>query len=259
METFESLSRWNTSEDFGLQVARGQVRGHRIIHIFGYNPDVDSGVEETVWTFGGIYQHLPSPAIMTVSSGSASDTLAGVGARTIYIRGINGTGNEVEESVNLNGQTAVNTVNSYSEINAVSVIAVGSTGHNVGDIYVGTGTVTLGVPANVFGHVLATENQSMIGHWTVPLDHTGYLIKGNISSGTEGSNDYVIGRLKLRTTDGVVRTAAMVTFANGLVDYDFKYPVRIPPGACISASALTTKNNDKISCYFQLLLIKNPE
>lgn len=258
METFESLSRWNRSEDFGLQVARDQIRGHRIIHVFGYNPDVDSGGQETVWTYGGLYQHLASPANMTVSSASANDTEAGTGARTIYIRGINGTGNEVEEGVTLNGQTPVTTANKYTEINAVSIISVGSGGSNAGDIYVGTGTVTAGVPANVYGHVLAGENQSMMGHWTIPLDHTGFLVNGKIASGTETINSFLIGRLKLRTVDGVIRTAAMVTFANGSVDYDFKYPVRIPPGACVSATVETNKNNDKVSCYFQILLIKNP-
>lgn len=255
----ESLSRWNTTEDFGLQVARGHIRGHRIIHVFGYNPDVDAGIEETVWTYGGIYQHAPSPIQMTVSSGSVNDNSTGTGARIVYIRGINGTGNEIEEPLTLNGQTPVTTQNAYSEINSVSVISVGSGGVNEGQIYVGSGTVTAGVPAIVYGHIQAKDNQSMTGHWTVPLDHTGYLINGKISSGTEGVSDFVLGRLKLRTVDGISRTAAMVSFTNGVINFDFDYPIQIPSGACISATAETAKNNDKISSYFQLLLIKNED
>jgi len=69
----------------------------------------------------------------------------------------------------------------------------------------------------------------------------------------------VIGKLKVRTPDDVIRTAAIVTFFSGEVDYDFKYRVQIPGGACIFANALTTKNDESVSCYFEILLIKNED
>lgn len=252
----ESMTKWNKSEEFYLQVARGHIRNHHIVHIFGYNPDVDSGTEETIWTAGGLYQHLASPTIMTVSSSSVSDTSAGIGARTVYIVGINSTGGEVSETVTLNGQTAVNTTHTYTEIQNATVVSVGSTGHNVGNISIGTGTVTAGVPANIYGHILATENKSLIGHYTVPNGYTGYLISGNISVGATTASKNVIGRLKVREND-IIYTGAIVSFGSGVVSYDFKYPLKINQNACISATALTTTNDEKISCYFQLLLIKN--
>ncbi len=255
---YPSITEDRSTEPFGLQVARNTIQGHRVLHIFGYNPDVDSGAQETVWTYGGLYQHAPSPTIMTVSSSSTDDAAAGTGARTIYITGINGTGLEVSEIVTLNGQTAVNTTHSYTEINYIQVLTAGSNGANAGSLYVGTGTVTLGAPANVYGHVMAGENQSLIGHWTVPTDHTGYLVKGSISSGTPGNNQYVTGRLKLRTSDGIKRTAAIITFATGTVLFDFDYPVQIPGGACVTADVETNKTDDKVSSYFQLVLIKGP-
>ena len=254
----ESLTRWTKSEPFELQVARGQIRGHSIVHIFGYNPDVDSATEETIWTAGGLYQHLDAPAIMTVSSSSASDTSAGVGARSIYIVGINSTGGEVSETVVLNGQTPVNTTHTYTEIQNSSVLSVGSSEHNVGNISIGTGTVTSGVPANIFGHILATENKSLIGHYTIPAGYTGYLIAGGMSSGTEGGTAYVTGRLKVRQND-IVYTSALVTFSNGQVNFDFKYPIPIPAGSCIQATAKSTANNESVSCNFEVLLIKNED
>lgn len=258
MNKNESLSKWNKSEEFWLQVARGQIRGHSIVHIFGYNPDIDSAAEETVWTAGGLYQHLSSPAIMTVSSSSTSDTSAGVGARTVYILGINSTGGEVSEIVTLNGQTPVNTTHTYTEIQRCNVVTVGSTAHNVGNISIGTGTVTSGVPANIYGHILATENASLMGHYTVPIGYTGYLISGSMSSGTESGNSYVTGRLKVKN-NGIIYTLAIVTFNNGQTRFDFTYPVAISENSCIQATAETTANNEKISCYFQLLLIKNED
>jgi len=258
LQVNDSLSKWNKTEEFKLQVARSQIRGHEIRHIFGYNPDVDSAAEETVWTAGGLYVHASSPTIMKVSSTSASDTSNGVGAREIYILGINSTGGEVSEILPLSGQTAVNTFHTYTEIQYCRVVSAGSTGHNVGNISIGTGTVIGGVPAQIYGHILATENGSLMGHFTIPTGYTGYLTSGSISSGTEGGSNYIIGRLKVKE-NGLIYTAAITTFNNGKVDYDFAYPIKVNAGACISATAKSTANNEQVSSYFQLLLIKNQE
>ncbi len=254
---YPSITEDRKSEDLALQIARGTIQGHRVVHVFGYNPDVDSGAQETVWTYGGLYQHAPTAITMTVSSDSANDAAAGTGARTVYITGINGTGGEVDEIVTLNGTTPVSTTHQYSEINRAIVLTAGSGGANAGALYVGSGVVTAGVPATVYGHIAVGENQSLMGHWTVPADHTGFIIKGGISSGTPGNNQYVTGRLKLRT-DGVQHTAAIVTFSTGVVMFDFEYPVMIPAEACVSATVETNKTDDKVSCYFQLVLIKGP-
>ena len=259
LQVNDSLSKWNKTEEFKLQVARSQIRGHDIRHIFGYNPDIDSNVEETVWTAGGLYIHAAAPTIMTVSSTSASDTSNGIGARQIYILGINSTGNEVSETVTLNGQTAVNTFHTYTEIQYVLVTSVGSTAHNVGNISVGTGTVTGGVPANIYGHILATENGSLMGHYTVPLNCTGYLMAGSISTGSTQAGKTITGRLKYRNAFNLIHTAAIVTFSEGRVVFDFDYPVKVESGGCISASAVSSTDNEKVSCYFQLLLVKNQE
>lgn len=258
LQVNDSLSKWNKTEAFELQVARGQIRGHQIRHIFGYNPDLDSAAEETVWTAGGLYQHLDTPSIMKVSSTSANDTSAGTGARSIFILGINSTGGEVSETVTLNGQTGVNTTHTYTEIQYCQVLSAGSTDHNIGNISIGTGTITSGIPANIFGHILATENASLMGHFTIPAGYTGYLISGSISSGTEGGGSYIIGRLKIRE-NGLIYTAAVTTFNNGKIDYEFKYPIKVNAGACISATATSSANNEIVSSYFQLLLVKNQE
>jgi hypothetical protein len=44
-----SISQVGTVEPFELQVARGQIPGHSVVHIFGHNPDVDNNVEATIW------------------------------------------------------------------------------------------------------------------------------------------------------------------------------------------------------------------
>lgn len=249
---------FNKSDQTLIRIANGQIDGfgHEVRHVFGYNGDVDSAAEETIWTYGGLYTHLTEPTTLTLSSSSASDTSDGTGARTVYLLGINGTGAEFAETLTLNGQTAVSTVHQYTEIQSMTVMSVGSGGSNAGQLYLGTGTVTAGVPANVYGHVAVGENQSMMGHFTVPLGYTGYLVSGSMSSGTEGGSAYVTGRLKTKT-NGITYTSAIVTFANGKADFNFKYPIQLDAGVCITATALPTANNESISSYFQVLLIKD--
>jgi len=251
------MGSFNKVDQKLFKVANGQIDGlgHQVRHVFGYNADVDSATEETVWTYGGIYTHLASPTLLTISSSSSNDTAAGTGARTVLFTGINGDGGERTETLTLNGQTAVTTTYTYTEVQSMTVISAGSGEKNAGQIYLGTGTVTSGVPANVYGHIAVGENQSLMGHITVPLGYKGYIIAGSISSGTEGGGNYIIGRLKLRR-NGILSTAALVTFSNSQSRFDFKYPIELLAGDCVQATAESTANNEKVSCYFQVLLVK---
>lgn len=253
-----SISRFGLTEPFELQVGRGQITGHSVIHVFGHNPDVDT-TEVTIWPALGLLVHPAAPTIMTISSSSASDTSAGTGARTVYILGINGTGGYVSETVTLNGQTAVNTVHEYDAIETMSVASVGSDGINAGIIYAGTGTVTTGVPAVPYSAIGVGDNTSLVGHWTCPTGYTGYLVFGSVTTGTANANQYITARLKLRGVDNIVRTAAITTISEGTADYDFAYPVKILAGECITATAKGSGNNNDVSSYFQIVLVRNGE
>jgi hypothetical protein len=251
-----SISQVGTYEPFELQVGRGQIPGHSIIHVFGHNPDVDQ-TEVTIWPTTGLLTHPASPTIMKVSSSSADDTELGTGAHTVYILGINGTGGYVSETVTLNGQTAVNTVNEYDAIEIMSVASVGSGGGNAGTIYAGTGTVTSGVPAVPYSAIGIGDNLSLVGHWTCPTGYTGYLVYGSVTCGDTTNTQYITARLKLRGQDGITRTVAVTTLGRGSAIYPFTYPVKIMAGECITATAIGSANNNDVSSYFQIVLIKN--
>ena len=67
MANFRSITQIGTSEPFELQVARGQITGHKTIFKFGYNSDVGN-TKETIWEQGGLYAYPASATVMTVSS-----------------------------------------------------------------------------------------------------------------------------------------------------------------------------------------------
>jgi len=184
-----SISRVGTSEPFELQVSRGQIAYHESLFKFGFNPDVDDSLE-TVWAEGGLYSYLSSATVLKVSSSSANDTSAGTGARTVELFGLDADYDEINETVTLSGQTAVNTTQSFLRVNRMIVRSAGTGGTNAGVIYAGTGTVTAGVPANKYATVAAGDGQSLMALWTVPRGYTAYVTQTDITVATTQNNKY---------------------------------------------------------------------
>lgn len=256
MTSFVSQTQYGKNEAFALQVSRGQVQGHAVISVFGYNPDVDTS-EESVWPDGGTIPHPTVASVLTVSSSSASDTSAGTGARTVFIEGVDGSFNIVSETVILNGQTAVNTTQSYLFVNSLFVLTAGSGGQNAGNINVGTGVVTAGVPAVLYDIIAIGYNNRTTGHYCVPAGYTGYMTSGVITTGQASGSTSVTAFLKQHGPDGILRVGAVSTLNNGSVQYDFSPPYKIPEKNCIGASVIGTSANNSASSFFNIILIKN--
>jgi hypothetical protein len=256
MNVYTSQTQFGKTEDFALQVARGQIPGHSAISIFGYNPDVDT-TEESIWPDGGTVPHPTLASVLKISSSSADDTSAGTGARTVTIVGLDGSYNQVSESITLNGQTAVNTTNSYLYVNGFYVASTGSGGANAGNINAGTGVVTAGVPAVLYDIIATGYNNRTTAHYCVPAGYTGYLTTGVITTGQASGSTSVTAFLKQHGQDGIVRVGAVSTLNNGSVQYDFSYPYIILEKNCVGASAIGSAANNSASAFFNIVLIKN--
>lgn len=254
--TISSVTRQGTFEPFGLQVSRGQIQGHSNVLIFGYNADVDTS-EESVWPADGTIPHPTVASVLKISSSSANDTAAGTGARTVFIEGVDGSYNVVSDTIELNGQTAVNTINEYLYVNRFFVLTVGSGGQNAGNINAGTGVVTSGVPAVLYDLIAAGYNNRTTGHYCVPAGYTGYMVEGLFSSGQASGSTAVTGFLKQHGPEGILRVGAVSTVNNSAAVYMFEPPYTIPEKNCVGATAIGAANNNAVSSYFNIVLIKN--
>ena len=250
-----SITRQGTFEPFELQVARGQIQGHRNVTVFGFNPDVDT-TQVSVWPLPSLIT-FPSSAIqMTVSSSSANDTSAGTGARTIVVQGLDADYNEVTETVIMNGQTAVTMTASLLRVNYAYVATAGSANSAAGDIYIGTGLVTAGVPATVYDIIKLDYNNTTTGSYTIPAGYTAYMSQGLFSTGQATGSTKVEGRLLTRGTNNIRMTAAITTINNGVANYVFEYPLAIPEKTTVEATAIGGANNNAVSSMFIFVLIK---
>jgi len=223
-----SISKLGSSEPFELQVAQGQIAYHEHIYKFGQNSVVGDSVE-TIWQQGGLYSYPPSATTMTVSSSNTNDTSAGTGARTVQILGLDGDYNEISETITLNGQTAVTTTNSFLRVNRAIVLTAGSGEANAGIIYVGTGTVTTGVPANVYTTINGDgTNQSLQAFWTVPANYNAYIYQTNVSTGNSSNTPAVLKTLLVaRPHGGVFNTKEVIVLTDGNHLQNYSFPITL--------------------------------
>jgi hypothetical protein len=257
-----SISRVGTSEPFELQVARGQIAWHYPLFKFGNNTTVGDSLE-TIWAEGGLYSYLTAATVLKVSSSSTDDTSAGTGARTVQLYGLDADYNEINELVTLNGQTAVNTTQSFLRIYRMVVRSAGSGGANAGVIYAGTGTVTTGVPANVYASVngITGANQSLMALWTVPAGYTAYLLQYDVSNGTTSQTPAVCKLiLAIRPYGEVFQSKDVKSLTTGMhVEESFTLPQKITEKSDIEVRAISSSASVSfdISAAFEIVYIKN--
>ena len=173
MAEVSSITRVGTSEPFELQISRGQISFHKKIFKFGFNPDVDNSLE-TIWAQGGLYSYLSTATTLYISSSSTADDVAGTGARTATVSGLDA---EVSVTVDLDGQNGVQLglASNWIRVNRISVNTAGSGGQNAGVIYVGDeASPTSGVPSNKYATVAIGDNQTLMALWdeVIPLSIT---------------------------------------------------------------------------------------
>jgi len=257
-----SITRVGTSEPFELQVSRGQIAYHKTLFKFGNNSSVENTLE-TIWAEGGLYSYLTAATVLKVSSSSTDDSSAGTGARTVQLYGLDGDYNEINELVTLNGQTVVNTTQSFLRINRMIVRSAGSSGANAGVIYAGTGTVTTGVPANVYASIngVTGSNQSLMALWTVPAGYTAYMLQYDVSNGTTSNTPAVCKLiLAVRTYGEVFQAKDVKSLTTGMhVEESFAIPQKITEKSDIEVRAISSSASVSfdISAAFEIIYIKN--
>lgn len=257
-----SVTTWSITqngrfEPFELQVARGQITGHKALFKFGANSDIN-GTEETIWSQGGLYAYPSAAVQMTVSSSSTNDAAAGTGARTVLVSGLDANYNEASETITLNGQTAVTTTKSYIRMFRAFVVTAGSGGTAAGTIYVGVGTVTAGVPATIYAAIPLGDNQTTMALWTVPAGYTAYMLGGKFSASSNNASHTALGKFFVRPFGGVFRNAADITLNNGFANYNFALPLPIPEKSDIETRAIALSGtNFYVTASFEIVYIKN--
>jgi len=169
LNTIRSITQVGKYEPFELQVARGQVTGHSLQNIFGYQAALTTTLYP-VWENLSAYTYPASATTMLLYSSSPSDTNV-----SVLINGLDANFNPISETLVLtNGATGVTTVNSYLRINGM-ILASGVA--NVGKLSLSNAGKTVTYAAMSIG-----LGKSQAAIYTVPAGYTFYLTRVDINA-----------------------------------------------------------------------------
>jgi hypothetical protein len=152
------------AHDVNLQGFRRSNQEYNIVQAFGRNTAV-STVKEDIWWAGGVLVWPTAEATVSVVSSDAADDIAGTGARTVHIHGLDANFNLIEEDLNLDGLTPVVSVNSYYRINSAEITAWGA-----GATKAPVGNITGSISGNTQFFLPIGKNRTAKSHYTVPIN-----------------------------------------------------------------------------------------
>ena len=178
--------------DYNLEVLRGNISGHSMVSIFGHDEALTT-TRTTVFptaSTANLDQSVISatPALVGVASTDANDTSAGTGLRTLLLSGLDSSGNEQTETITMNGQTKVDSANTYSAITGTLALTWGSGTQNAGTVWCGTGSFSSGVPAVLLFAMDIGFNKGLTAYYVVPTGTTLYVRQFTVTLATSNKD-----------------------------------------------------------------------
>jgi hypothetical protein len=236
---------------FYLAVQQGKVPGYSMVNKFGYNSSIGSGAFETIWETGNDYPWQSSAVTVDVVSDDTNDNLAGTGARTLRIQGLDSSYNLVEETVDMDGTTTVTTTQTFLRVFRMSVETAGTSGNNEGTI-----TVTYTGGSDVAATITAGNGQTLMTLYTIPAGYTGYLLSMNISSGKDQEMDFKFIQRDNGVANAAFQTKQFLNVRGGQTTVIFNAINVIPQKSDIYVSGKASSTSSS-SASFDLLLVQD--
>ena len=236
---------------FYLAVQQGKVPGYTMINKFGYNPSIGSGAFETIWETGDDYPWQSSAVTVDVVSDDTNDDVAGTGARTLRIQGLDSSYNLVEETVDMDGTTTVTTTQTFLRVFRMSVETAGTSGNNIGNI-----SVTYTGGSDVAATITAGNGQTLMTLYTIPAGYTGYLLSMNISSGKDQEMEFKFIQRDNTIANAGFQTKQFLDVRGGQTTVIFNAINVIPQKSDIYVSGKASSTSSA-SASFDLLLVQD--
>lgn len=245
-------------KDFLIEVQKGTVAGHSMVHKFGRN----TAVPNAAWQFVNLlgFTAWPLSAATTVrvkAGGNAADTAAGNGAREITVQGIDDSFNEVAEAIATAGAPASSATSaSFWRVHRAWVSACGTYGA------ANTAAVTIensGGGTDLI-QIAIEEGQSQFAGWTVPIGKTAFLlgVHLNVDAG-KAANVRMFSRSDIDDTSAPMKSKRLRRFWDGvlgIVDYVPRGPeISFAAKSDIWLEAYGGGAQTEVSGFFELLVV----
>ena len=229
-------------KDGYFTIAQGKVAGRSLVHMTGYNPDVDIQTSETVWSTGGLYPWSvwDTPRTLTVVSTSALDQ------GSVIVSGLYANFLPIKEEINCAGLTPTAGLLLFKRL-FTSVYKNGPTNN--------AGVVTVTANGNTVGTIDIGVGQTLNGIYTVPAGYTAYMLAGDFS--THKGKDVQI-QFSIRPFGQSFRIVHIAEAFENTYRYDYTVPVKLTEKTDLEVRAsLAETNNTRVSTNFSLILVEN--
>lgn len=178
------------SRDFLIEVQKGSIAGHSLVHKFGRNAAVPNGSFEGINQLSAAFNFLTAATTVRVKAGgNAADDAGGVGAREVTVEGLDDTGAYASEAIATAGASASSaTTTSFWRVFRVYVSSCGT--------YGAANTAVITIENSGGGTdlimIAAVEGQSQYGAYAVPLAKTGYLLSVKVEADAAKAADFIL-------------------------------------------------------------------
>jgi len=204
------FKNYQWDEQFNLNVARGKVRGAKVVNIFGFNADTGTDMR-ALWELADSTDYVfPTSAVnMTVTSDAADD------GKTMKIFGLDANYEEIEELVTLNNATPPVTTLAFFRINKVVMISA----TNTANVSVTNGGVT-------YARIDDGRSTNQASIYTVPAGCAFYLYRIDAFMNDASAAKPGLFRNRVSYPNGRVLRVADTPYLNQMNikrDFPFKY------------------------------------
>lgn len=164
------------STDYVMDISSGNQQKTNLENISSINENVNTdNLDQDVWSNGGEYVFPEQATILKIKSDNNSDSVDDIGARSIYIKGLDINFELLEETVNLDGKNEVFSLNSFYRINRVRINTAGSYNKNKGNI-------TVICDNKIVSKLTTGKNSCGSSIYTVPKNQNAHIILVGTSS-----------------------------------------------------------------------------
>lgn len=238
-----SITQVGTSEPFELQVSRGQIPGHSVLHKFGAVPSMSINTTGTIWDIDDTlypWSALTTAGTLTVDRASASDA-----NKVITIQGLDADYNQISENVTLTNATGNATTQSF--IRVYRAFMHNGSAANVGNI-------DIKISTTIIARITAGKAQTLMGVYTVPAGYSLYLTQGvmSVQSGADATGNFFVRY----GGESAFRIAHTFEVASAEYFYAFHAPFKLPEKSDVDIRADLRSNNARITAAFDAYLIQ---
>ena len=233
----------NVLNSFGsasnIPIAAGDVSGYKHINKFGYT-GTDINGSCTIWDGNGTTTLYPYPANGTVTAVGATNT--DDDGEFVEVQGLDGSGNEVTETVSIGGAASSATFSRVFRARMVSTA-------NSQDININVG-------GSLGARILSGNGQTLMAVYTVPTGKTAYFLK--FIGTLDKSNAPVLFKIFARPSGGTFNLKGQFgTQGGNPITYDYPVPLKFEAGTDIKVD-VTTSGSTGCGATFDIVLVDNP-